>query len=130
MIDGTVLHGREGIIRLRLHGPNQTTNEVDAVVDSGFTSFLALRPEMIAALGLPRKNVEPFILGDGSVVDLATYWVELDWDGRVRRVTAQSVNDTPLIGMEMMRDCHLSMEIWHGGHLRLTPRGKGGEVSG
>jgi clan AA aspartic protease len=124
MIDGTVFHGREGIIRLRLHGPNQTTNEVDAVVDSGFTSFLGLRPETIAALELPRKNVEPFILGDGSVVDLATYWVELDWDGRVRKVTVQSVNDTPLIGMELMRDYHLSMEIWNGGHLRLTPRGE------
>ena len=122
MIEGKVHHGREGIIRVRLHGSNQTTNEVDAVVDTGFTSFLALRPETIAALELPRKNVEAFILGDGSVVDLATYWVELEWDGAVRRVPVQSVNDTPLVGMEMMKDCHLSMEIWDGGHLQLTPR--------
>lgn len=130
MIEGTVVLGREGIIRLRLHGPNHTTNEVDAVVDSGFTSFLALRPEMIAALELSRKNVESFILGDGSLVDLPTYWVELDWDGAVRKVPVQSVKDTPLVGMEMMKDYHLSMEIWDGGRLRLTPRGKGEEVRG
>ena len=124
MITGSVVEGREAMIRIRLFGPNQATKEVNAVIDTGFTSCLTLRPETIIALGLPRKNVESFILGDGSVVDLATYWVDIDWDGTVSRVPVQAVNDTPLVGMEMMEGYQLSVEIWDGGIVRLAPREK------
>jgi len=124
MIIGRVVDKREAMIRVRLFGPNQATKDVDAVIDTGFTSRLTLRSETITALGLPRKNVESFILGDGSVVDLATYWVDIDWDGTVSRVPVQSINDTPLVGMQLMEDYHLTMEIWDGGHVQITRRGE------
>ena len=54
MITGSVTAYREALIKLRLRGPKDLELEVDAVIDTGFTSALSLPQDLIDALDLAR----------------------------------------------------------------------------
>jgi predicted aspartyl protease len=55
MIRGAVNARHEAIVRLRVRGPSGVELDVDAIVDSGFTSSLTLPAAMVTALGLVRQ---------------------------------------------------------------------------
>jgi predicted aspartyl protease len=65
MICGTVNVRREAIVRVR--GPGGAEQDVDAVVDSGFTASLTLPATVVATLGLPRQSGGGAVPDDGSV---------------------------------------------------------------
>lgn len=52
MIRGEVSADREARIRFQVYGTEGREEEVEAVLDTGFTGFLTLPPAMISALGL------------------------------------------------------------------------------
>ncbi len=55
MIRGAVNAREEAVVRLRLRGPSGTESDLDAIIDSGFTSSLTLPAPVVAALGLARQ---------------------------------------------------------------------------
>ena len=52
MIIGVVNGNLEAIIRLVVRGPNGQEDEIEAVIDTGFTGFLTLPPSLIVSPGL------------------------------------------------------------------------------
>lgn len=50
MIQGVVNARHEAIVRLRVRGPAGVESDVDAIVDSGFTSSLTLPMPVVTAL--------------------------------------------------------------------------------
>ena len=52
MITGTVNANREAIIHLIALGPQGHQQEIEAVIDTGFTGFLTMPPALVAVLGL------------------------------------------------------------------------------
>ena len=52
MITGIVNPNREAVLRLKVQGPNGQEEEIEAVIDTGFTGELTLPPDVIARLGL------------------------------------------------------------------------------
>ncbi|MYA49505.1 MAG: hypothetical protein F4047_05615 [Caldilineaceae bacterium SB0670_bin_27] len=52
MIEGVVNAAYEAVITLPLQGPAGQTQEVEAVVDTGFNRFLTLPPEVVNELEL------------------------------------------------------------------------------
>lgn len=67
MIQGVVNARDEAVVRLRVRGPGGVESDLDAIVDSGFTSSLTLPPTIVTALGLIRQVGSGAILADGSV---------------------------------------------------------------
>jgi predicted aspartyl protease len=53
MMQGFVNQSCEAIIRVAVGHANLPKQMVEAVIDTGFTSFLSLPPSIIATLGLP-----------------------------------------------------------------------------
>jgi predicted aspartyl protease len=86
MIRGLVNASNEAIVRIRMRGPGHPGLDVDMVVDSGFTSTLALAASTIAALGLIQQSGVSVMLADGSSQQLDTYTAEMSWDGSWRPV--------------------------------------------
>jgi predicted aspartyl protease len=67
MITGTVSASLEPMLSLSLQGLTRQAQQIDGVIDTGFTGFLTVTSALIASLGLPwlyRQQVTP---GDGSV---------------------------------------------------------------
>lgn len=123
-----IVRGREALVRLEVRGPGGRQQEIEAVVDSGYTGWLTLPPALTSALRLPWRTVGRGILADGSVSAFDVYQAMIAWDGRVRPVLVDKFDATPLIGMAMLRGYEYAMQVRARGRVSIKrlPRRKGG----
>lgn len=110
MITG-VVQSREGRIRLKVRGPRRQEREIEAVIDTGYTSSLTLPPTLVAALGLRWKGFGRGILGDGSECLFDVYVAKVVWDGKERRVLIDEADTDPLVGMSLLTGYELRMQV-------------------
>ncbi len=68
-----IVRGREALIRLTIRGFRGREQEIEAVVDSGYTGWLTLPPALISGLRLGWQTFGRGILGDGSVSAFDVY---------------------------------------------------------
>jgi clan AA aspartic protease len=94
---------------------NTTTELVDAVIDTGFSGFLTLPAEIIAALDLTWKGRDKATLGDGTRCIFDVYIATVIWDGQYREIDINESETNPLIGMKLLRGYDLRMRIIEGG---------------
>ena len=121
MIRGTVNAQMEAVVRLPLRGPTGTLADVDAVIDTGFTSSLALSPSLVSTLGLVRQSSGTAMMADGSARPFDIYAVEVDWGGLWHPVLAWVVGDEILLGMGLLAGHQLRVEVVPGGVAEITP---------
>jgi clan AA aspartic protease len=110
MIAGVVKFD-EGRIRLKVKGRRGREQEVEAVIDTGYTASLTLPPALIAALGLRWQSLDRGTLADGSECLFDVYEAKLVWDGKVRRVLVDEPDTDPLVGMGLLRGYELKMQV-------------------
>jgi clan AA aspartic protease len=121
MIRGVVNARREGVVRLRVRGPSGAEQDVDAVVDSGFTASLTLPATVVAALALTRQSTGGAVLADGSIRQFDIYAAEVDWDGVWRPVLVSVVGKEVLLGMGLLAGHELRIAVEPGGAVEITP---------
>ena len=117
MILGAVNDAYEAVISLTVQGPSGQSREVEPVIDTGFTGFLSLPSALATELGLPFLTYESAFLADGSLVRFSVHDATALRDGRPRRVYAHLSDATPLIGMRMLHDHDLSIQVRDGGRV-------------
>jgi clan AA aspartic protease len=110
MITG-IVQADEGRIRLKVKGPRGREQEIEAVIDTGYTASLTLPPVVIAALGLHWRSVDRCMLADGSVSRFDVYQARVVWDGKVRHVLVDETDSDPLVGMRLLRGHELKMQV-------------------
>lgn len=108
MITG-VVQSDEGRIRLRVRGPRKQEQEIEAVIDTGYTAALSLPPSVVASLGLRWQTFARGILADGSECLFDVYEAEILWDGEIRYLLVDEADTDPLIGMTLLRGYELKM---------------------
>ncbi len=121
MIRGVVNARREGIVRLRVRGPGGVESDVDAIVDSGFTSSLALPAILVTALGLARQSGGTAVLADGSVRQFDVFAAEVDWHGTWQPLLVSTIGNESLLGMRLMADHKLVIDVTPGGLVEIIP---------
>jgi clan AA aspartic protease len=119
MIAGTVNAAREARIALVLRAPHGATQEIDALIDTGFNGFLTLPPRLIAALGLRRLARGRAILADGRDQLFDIHAVTVLWDGQLLTVEADSADTDPLVGMGLLQGYGISIEVVDGGSVQI-----------
>ncbi len=117
MIEGSVNAHLEAVVTLPILGPAGQTREVDAVVDTGFNGYLVLPPTLVADLGLPVVGDGEAVLADGSEAAFDVYGVTMLWDGQERYVETGAVGVDPLVGMAMLDNHDLSIQVRDGGRV-------------
>lgn len=120
MITGVVNTNREAIIRLVVAGPSGQQQEIEAIIDTGFTGFLTLPSALVAALGLSWLSRQPGILADGSVDIFDVYVATVLWDGQPRAVEAEAADTEPLVGMSLLARHSLRIDVLSGGVVTIT----------
>ena len=121
MISGIVTTNREAVIRLIVSGPQGQTQEVDAIIDTGFDGFLTLPSGLIAALSLPWRRRGRAMLADGSDSLFDVHEATVVWDGTPRRIAVDSVDIDPLIGMTLLDGHELTIQVAVGGRVTILP---------
>ena len=110
MITGVVKAG-EGRIRLQVKGLQAREQEIEAVIDTGYTASLTLPPALIQALGLRWQTVDRVRLAEGSVSIFHVYEGKVVWDGKVRQILVDEADADPLVGMRLLKGHELKMQI-------------------
>jgi len=110
MITGAV-KSDEARIHLNVKGRRGREEEVEAVIDSGYTGALTLPSALITTLGLRWQSVERATLADGSTCVFQVYVGKLVWDRKVRTILVDEANAAPLVGMRLLRGHELRMQV-------------------
>lgn len=119
MIEGIVNAAYQAVIPLFLQGPAGQVRQVEAVVDTGFNRYLILPPSLVAELGLGLTGRSRVVLADGSEEFFEVHNVSVIWDGQPRDVYAYVADATPLIGMLLLDDHDLSIQVRAGGRVTI-----------
>ena len=123
MIEGSVNSAREAIIPLRLYGANGQTFDISAVVDTGFSEFLTLPPQLVAELELPFAYFGQAILADDAEADFDVHHVTVLWDGQTRDIEVGAMGGTPLAGMLLLDRHTLTIDVEEGGRVLIEVKG-------
>ena len=110
VIVGAVSTAYEPVVRLKVQGPSGHSQEIRAIVDTGYNGYLTLPPELASALELPFVTTNPAYLADGSEVTFEVYGVTVPWDGRPREVDAHMSDTMPLVGMRYSHSVYVDVE--------------------
>jgi clan AA aspartic protease len=120
-MQGQVSDDLEAVIPLEVRGPAGRRENLPAVVDTGFNGFLVLSHTAIIRLGLRNVGATEAALGDGQSVHLPVFQGAVVWDGELRDVSVIGAEGGPLIGMSILRNCDLRIQIRPGGRVEVIP---------
>jgi clan AA aspartic protease len=118
MITG-VVKADEARIRLTVRGRQGREQQVEAVIDSGYTGTLTLPPALITLLGLRWQSAQRATLADGSTCVFQVYVGKVVWDGKGRQILVDEANADPLLGMRLLRGHELKMQVRYRGKVTI-----------
>jgi len=119
MMFGVVNSNCEAIIKVAVGRIGSSKITVDAVIDTGFTSFLSLPLSVITNLGLPWYYRDIGTLGDGSEVVFEIYKASVIWDGIEQVVDVAASEADPLLGMGLLYGFKIQIEAVEGGRVTI-----------
>lgn len=114
MIVGVVTVDREPVLQIIVHDSNGQDHPQKAIVDTGYTGWLTLPPNVIIALGLPWRDRGSATLADGSQTLFDVYSATVVWDGQPITIPVDEVDSDPLVGMSLMYGYERVMPIVDG----------------
>ncbi|BAU12762.1 hypothetical protein LEP3755_32930 [Leptolyngbya sp. NIES-3755] len=119
MMYGVVNPNCEAIIKVAVGRIGSPKIAVDAVIDTGFTSFLSLPLSVIADLGLPWHFRDFGTLGDGNEVVFEVYKGAVIWNGQNQIIDVVASEAEPLVGMSLLYGFKLEIEAVEGGAVTI-----------
>ena len=119
MMFGVVNNNCEAIVKVAVGRIDSPKIAVDAVIDTGFTSFLSLPLSIILDLGLPWHYRGIGTLGDGSEVVFEIYKASAIWDGQDKIIDVAASDADPLVGMGLLYGFKLQLEVIESGRVTL-----------
>ena len=122
MIQGVVNASHEAVVTLSLQGPDGQAQDIEAVVDTGYSGFLTLPTTLVAELGLPFAYIGWASLANDDEVAFDVHDVTVIWDGQPRHIKADATGSTPLVGMLMLDSHDLNIEVVNGGRVVIQAR--------
>jgi clan AA aspartic protease len=120
MIIGRTNHRRQGIVLLHVQGP-AGTKEVEAIVDTGFTGYLSIPPEIVDALNLPVVDVTTAELADGNDATFFLHRATVLFGGTEESVVVYAAGGRRLMGMALLDGWDLCIQVREGGEVRVEP---------
>lgn len=121
MITGQVTSDREAVIPVDVRGAEERQEDFEAALDTGFTEYLTLSPEIIARLGLKQVHTAQVVLGDGSEVQIPVYRAEVLWHDHWRLIYVHATEGGALVGMSLLYGSVLRIRVIDGGEVTIEP---------
>jgi predicted aspartyl protease len=120
MTTGFITSDQEPALHLEVVGP-EGARSFKAIIDTGFNGGLALPPDWIEALGLPRAGHEQMVLADGSVTGAYLYDGYAILDEEAYDVVVAEAPGIPLAGTDLFWGFSLYIEFEPDGTVDAAP---------
>lgn len=115
-------HVRDHLPRLSLSLPGLAGSlSVEFIVDTGFDGELALPGFLLRELDVAYVGDHPILLADGTERARPAYRTRLDWQGRLRSTEIMLLEGVPLLGVQLLAQNHLQVEMTDGGEVIVEP---------
>ena len=95
--------------------PGRRNLAIEFVIDTGFTGYLTLPADAVAALELPFLESIPASLADDTEVELAVHEATILWLGQEIGVRVLATGRRPLLGTALLRGQELVAQFTDGG---------------
>ncbi len=125
MIEGRVNVALEAVTTLRIEGPSGQWQEVEAVIDTGYSGFLTLPISLVKDFGLAFFNKAIAVLADGTQGHFDVYDAVVVWGGQSRPKEVDATDGAPLLGMQMLYSHSLNVEVVEGGRVVVQELDRG-----
>ncbi len=122
VIRGQVNARRQAIVPVQVVGEAGLLTDVEAMVDTGYSGYLTLDPQLIAALRLPLARSDYIFLGDGSRTDADFHTAVIVWDQVERPITIVAIGGRALLGIALLEGFDLYVAVVPGGEVRVERR--------
>lgn len=119
MISGAVSDLLEPMTSLSLRDEHGQLQQIEAIIDTGFTGSLTLPASVIDSLRLPWVCRQQGMLADGKVHPFDVYQGTVVWDGAERIVEIEAADVDPLIGMALLSGHQLAIQVRAGGSVSI-----------
>lgn len=120
MIEGAVYGSTDAIVALTVCGTTGQKEQLDFRIDTGFDGALTLHSAVVAELGLYSSGTRLIGLADGTVTECDLCAGFVDWNGP-RPVEIQIADTVLLLGMELLADHQVRIDVVDGGAVRIAP---------
>jgi predicted aspartyl protease len=115
---GHVRSERRAMIPIRVKGIGGVEISADAILDTGFSDYLALPDILIEQLDLRARDKVEVVLADGTEKLATEYSARVYWDDEWQRVPVQVTRGEAalvLVGMGLLFNHYVTMELVDGG---------------
>ena len=92
---------------------------LSAVIDTGFSDYLALPTDIIDDLDLRAFGEKPVTLGDGSARLLNVYTGYVFWNEDWRPIEVIATDGEALIGMSLLSNSRITLDVRDGGAVSI-----------
>ena len=120
MIAGTIT-GHEPVINVMVHGVSGRRINVSFVLDTGFTGFLILPPDIVESLGVDVISPVSLHTPGRRRTHGTLHRVKVDWDGELRDMEVICMESDALLGMSALEDYEVVLEVAEGGLVSISP---------
>jgi len=114
--------GLEAWVEISIRNDAGEFRGVEAVVDSGFTGWLALPFSAISYLNLYPSGTRFGILADGREEESGYCEAVVIWHDHPMDIWVDIMGNTPLIGTDLLSGSRLIIDWWDGGDVIIEER--------
>lgn len=122
MITGRVNWRREAIVTISIRDLIGDFRAFQCVLDTGYDGDIALPSNVIDQLGLVPSDNLRVILGNGEHVFMRVYSAVASWHEQLVNVEVLQTNGESVIGMALLENNTLTVQVWDGGEVVIEPR--------
>ncbi len=119
MITGRVNRRLEASVDIAIMGRDGQFQSVTAVLDTGFLGCLTLPSEVIRRLRLEPRAQTNVVLAGGVRRRWNTWIGQVLWHDNPRTVRILEAEGTPLLGMSLLQDSRLAVQVRAGGDVLI-----------
>ena len=92
---------------------------IDFAIDTGFTAWLTLPPDIIREFGLVYQGTRTVTLANGEQDPREIYLAFIEWHGRILPRLVHESASNPLLGMGLLTGSRLTVESVAGGSVTI-----------
>ena len=122
MTTGRVNWQLEAIVHVEVQDVSGDFHSIQCILDTGFDSDIALPLVVIERLGLAPAEAVSVTLANGAHVSMTRYNTRVSWQGQLIEVDVLQTNAESAIGMALLENSTLTVQVWDGGEVLIEER--------